>query len=144
MLSSILVGCILILQASRLDKLERLPGGDWATPCTWEDPANASVQKTLAIRWRVAQRIAHKKADAPRPRVCFRQSAPVAVMDTGRVGFLCGYYEPSNNTVLVAVNDKICPVARCGMIHEFLHAILGVGHEHYKEMMAQVDCQDAE
>lgn len=109
--------------------------------CAWENPADKKQEAWLEHRWKEAQQAAQMTPKAKRPRVCLRVGAPVVALG-GTAGFLCGYYERSNNSILVAADQDICPDVRCNLIHEYLHAIMGPGHAHHSEVLARVGCKE--
>lgn len=96
------------------------------------------VTPVLDTMWQ--ELLVKEQAKAPkkgRPKVCFMDGPLVFQFKDGMPGLLYGYDNFKKNEVLVAVggeNDS------CVVIHEFLHAIFGKGHDGFREKMKIAGC----
>lgn len=111
-------------------------------PCTWEPTDDPAIAAALDAIWQRTSKATGVTPKLPRPKVCAREGAPVVSIE-GHVGFLCGYYEPSNNTVLAVQDDRICPEFECVLVHEFIHAQVGEGHKNHPKFMSAAGCNEA-
>lgn len=111
--------------------------GSPVTECYDEVPELSPDLDSIWLAVQMAETVEKIRPASERPRVCFMNGPMVVKMEDGKPGWLLGYWNDKANEILVAVmGDQ----TECILIHEYIHAIFGPGHDKFKERMNAAGC----
>jgi hypothetical protein len=107
------------------------------TECYDEIPAISAELDSIWLAVQMSEGVEKIRPASERPKVCF-MAGPLAVRtEDGKPGLLFGYWNDRSNEILIAVmGDQ----TECILVHEYLHAIFGPGHDKFKERMNAAGC----
>lgn len=107
------------------------------TECYDEIPEIAADLDSIWLAVQMVEMVEKIRPASKRPKVCFMNGPLTVKLEDGRPALLFGYYNDKTNEILVAVaGDQ----TECILIHEYLHAIFGPGHDKFKERMNAAGC----
>jgi len=105
------------------------------TECYDEIPALAAELDSIWLAVQMANGMEKIRPASERPRVCFMNGPLMVKGKDGAPMLLFGYWKA--NEILVAVmGDQ----TECILVHEYIHAIFGPGHDKFKERMNAAGC----